>query len=380
MTHSSLRSRTRSAHPAKRVLTSALLASLLAGTALLSLNGCLTAEEKDPAPVPKETGILFALTSDRKTGGYSVVGLDSDFVQANIDPVHSDAVVRFRGGSDIFIINRYGRDNLQIVDRRNLKTVLQFAFAPLSNPQDVALHDSLVYVSFLGTSKIGIYRQQDGAAQGEIDLSAYADASDSLPETADLLFAGGFLYALTQNLDEKTPYWDPLTPHLLKIDPVTKQVAQAIALPFRNPGSLALDSAGGAIYIPCLGAYGANDGAILAVDLAKFQVKDTVATEAELGGDVGATLFENGMLYLDVNSLKADKVVSISPVDRKVADIVALGPYGLGGIAIDGRSSTLFVGDRTADAPRIRRFDLTTLQEKSKVDLGMPPVSLAVIR
>ncbi|HKP94400.1 MAG TPA: hypothetical protein VJ385_01465 [Fibrobacteria bacterium] len=354
--------------------------ALLAGAALLGLNACMTGDKEDPAPVPVEKAILFTLTSDYKTGGYSVIGIDSEFVQANIDPVHSDAVVRYEGGDDIFILNRLGRDNAQIIDRHNLKTVLQFPFEAGSNPQDIALKDSLLYVAFLGTDKIGIFHQGDGKAAGEIDVSAYGDSTDNLPETFDLQFAGGALYASTQNMDTKPKYWVPLIPHLLKIDPVSKKVIKAIELPYRNPGIMSYDSAKGMLYIPCLGSYGMNDGGILAVDLSKFEVADTVATEEELGGDVGGTLFHAGKLFLDVNTPTADKIIAVSTETGKAQDIAQLESYAAGGMAIDAKTSVLFFGDKKKGAARVHRFDLATFKESSEVDLGMAPIDMVVIR
>lgn len=385
MTDNTSTVRTRgSAAPGKSRLSKK--AAAWAGAALLCLSACTTSDEKDPAP-NTEKGILFALTSDYKTGSYSVVGIDSAFIANQIDPIHSDAVVRYLGGNDIFIINRLPRNSLQIVDRHNLHTVLEVGLPALSNPQDVELNDSLLYVAFYGTDKIGIYHQGEGAPKGEIDLSAYADSSDKLPETSDLLFVGDTLYALTQNLDTKNGFV-PLTAHLLKIDITTRKVTQALELPYGNPAGMTYDPASGKLYIPCRGLYSnpdysvKADGGIVVVDLSKFTIGDTLATEADLGGNVNQAILYKGSLYMDVGADAAEKIVAISVADGMARDIVDLNPYSVGGMAIDAKTSTLYLGDRKKGAERLRIFDADTFQEKegSKLDLGMPPVDMVVVR
>jgi hypothetical protein len=331
--------------------------------------------------VPDGVGYLFALTSDYKTGNYSIVGIDSSFSEKNIGPVHSDAVARYFGGSDIYIINRMGRDNMQVVDRGNLKTVLQYKFPPLSNPQDAAIQDGKVYVAFMGRDWIGIYGQENGDSLGAIDLHAYSDSADSLPETFALRLAGGKLYALAQNLDMHQ-FGLPLTAHLIQIDTASRKAVKSLELPFGNPQGIAYDAEAGKFYIPCIGNYGAADGGIVSVDLEGFAVTDTVATEEALGGDLGSAHLYKGKLILGVGAADAQKVVAVDVADGKAEEIFRTDLYSLGGLAIDAKTATLYAGDRKKGEERLRIFDLDGYKEKSgsKVDLGMPPVDMVVIR
>lgn len=362
---------------------------LLAGSALLVLNACMTDSGKDEASaIDVDKGYLFALTSDyQAAGNYSAYGIDSAFQFNLIDPVHPDAVVRYEGGDAIYVINRLGRDNMQVIDSRHLKTTLQIKFDAQSNPQDAVRKDGLIYVAFLATDKIGIYREADGGSEGSIDVSAYADESDGLAELADLQFADGVLYALTQNIDSKHGY-APLTAHLLRIDLAAGKVDRALELPFGNPAAITYDSSAARLYIPCRGeyadaAYKVNaDGGIVSVDLDAFEVSDTLATEAELGGNVNPAVLHDGKLFLSLGTDAADRIIAFSIADGKAQGIVDLAPYSTGGIALDAGTETLFVGDRASGNGQLRLFDAATLEEKpdSKVDLGMAPVDLAVIR
>jgi hypothetical protein len=365
-------------------------APAMAAAALLGLSACMTSsDDKDPAASSTDKGFLFTVTSDFATGSYSVLGIDSAFKQNNIDPINGDAGVRYLGGNDIFILNRSGRDNIQVVDRHNLKTVLQFKVDANSNPQDIALKDGKLYVAFLGADSIGIYDQEDGKALGKIDLSAYADSSDKLPETADVEFVDGTLYALTQNLKTDDNSYKPLTAHLIKIDVAAKKAIKALELPYGNPASISYDSAAGKFYIPCSGElfnedFSAKlDAGIVTVDLARFEIGEDVATEQDLGGNPRNAILYKGKLYMDVNGDTGDKVVAVSVSGGKVEEIVKLDePWSVGGMAIDAKSSTLFVGDRKKDAARLRIFDADTFKERddSKIDLGMPAYDMVVVR
>ena len=369
-----------STSPRKRILQ-----TILAAVSIFNLAACLHDSDDPVTPEPPSTAFVFAVTSDYKSGSYSAVGLDSAFSRVGVEAIHSDAVTYYRGGDDIFILNRMMRDNLQVIDRRSLLTVMQIAFPALSNPYDIAVKDSLLYVAFYGLDKILIYAQGDGSPQGEIDLSAYADSADGFAEASALRFVEGDLYVLTANLDSKT-HGPPMPPHLLKIDIASRQVTAALELPFRNPASLTYDSAAGRFHIPCMGEYihpdfSINaDGAILSVDLAAFAVADTLITEAALGGNLNAALLHGGKLFLSLGTGSEDRIVAISLADAEVEEVTSLGAYATGGMAIDAATATLIVGDRAGKT--LRRFDTDTFVENTayRVPLNLPPASLAVIR
>lgn len=376
--------------PMRKRLARAMLAAACASimTACLSA-GENTGPEKDPVDKPVPDAIarpfVFALSTDYRTGNYSAFGLDTAAALIDIAPIHSDATVRYLGGDDIFILNRLKRDNLQVISSRNLKTVMQIQFPAQSNPYDIAVKDSLLYVACFGLDKILVFRQSDGSAQGEIDVSEFADSSDGFAETSEIMFVGGYLYALTANLDMKT-YGPPMTAHLLKIDAATRTVTSSLELPFGNPASLTYDSVSGNIHIPCRGEYShpdftvKKDGGIVTVDLAAFTVTDTLIMEDALGGNVNGALFHDGKLFMSLGTDAKDRIIAISLLGAQVEVIAELPGYGTGGMAIDAPSRTLVVGDRGGKS--LRYFDLDTFDERSAASAGMelPPSSLAIIR
>ncbi len=381
--------------------------TLLASSFILGLTGCLVSnkEEEPSVPVivekPKdsvivkkpiepiiEKAMIFAVTSDYKTGSYSVYGLDSAFTSKDIAPIHSDAAVRFAGGNDILVLNRLGRDNMQVVDRHNLQTVLQFNFPAASNPYDVVVKDSLFYVGFYAYSKIGVYRQKDGSKLEEIDISAFTDTVDFLPETAALKILGNNLYVILGNLDAKSFLYSPLQARLLQIDLLTKST-KSLDLPFGNPLSITYDSASNKFFIPCAGTLSnpdytlKKDGAILGINLSSLTVSDTVATETTLGGGLNKTVYYKGKLYMDLTTeaegMTLEKLISINLADKKAETMAEAKGYEMSGLVIDEKTNTLYLGDRRAG---LRIFDLATGQEKegSKINLGLPISDLAIVR
>lgn len=357
----------------------------------LLLIGCLTNETiEDSQTIPvKSTEKAFVLTvnSDYKTGSYSAFGIDSSYSNNTIGAITGDAAVRYLGGSDIYILNRAsGHENIQVLDRHSLNTILQIPLPALSNPYDIALKDSLLYVGFFGAyPKIGIYKQFDGTKMGDIDLSSYADTIDHFPEVTELRLVGNTLYVLIANENNKT--YEFLQAKLARIDLATKKI-EVINLPIGNPLSLTYDSAENKMYIPLRGAYfkpGSYtdlelDGAIVSVNLAKFLVTDTVITEKALQGSLNNLLLNDGQLIMDLTTAAMEKLISIEATTTKVTDWASLDPYGFSGMDLDKKTNTLFIGDRTKG---LRAFDLASRKENgtSNVSMGPLPISsLAVIR
>lgn len=348
-----------------------------------ALGACLSNEEKEHPTLP-DAAYVFAITSDYKVGAYAAYGLTSGTRLPDIESNHEDAAVRFHGGSDIFVINRLGRDNLQVVDRNNLKVVMAVKFPDASNPQDVEAKDGRLYVCFLAYDSILVYDQANGNRIGGIDIHAYAD-SDGFAEAAALRFAGDVLYAVVQNLDIHDPLYKPhANPKLLKIDVAKHTVEKAITLPFSNPQGITYDPSTGKLYIPCVGEYTDEkyqpklDGGIVAFDPA-LDSATILASEEDLGGNVGRMELNDGKLIFNLGMAAADRVEALSLSDKSAKTIVDLAPYAGGGIAVDAGTNTLCVGDRKKG---LRLFHLDNFQEKDStdIDLGLPPVDIAVIR
>ena len=89
-------------------------------------------------------GFTLVTTTDFATGSTSSVDRAAHTSVNDVEPIHSDAVARWYG-SYVYVVNRAGGDNIQILDpSNNFATVDQFSTGNGSNPHDIV-------VSSLGT-------------------------------------------------------------------------------------------------------------------------------------------------------------------------------------------------------------------------------------
>ncbi|HEY8142305.1 MAG TPA: hypothetical protein VIG06_06530 [Kofleriaceae bacterium] len=118
----------------------------------------------------------FAVGTDFFSAGIaSSIGIPGlDVVQNAVDGVAStDPVVRTMDGR-IYIVNRFGADNVTVLDATSLQLVAQISTGAGSNPQDVAADGDRLYVPTLagrGVVVLDLARPDEGVID-TIDLSA----------------------------------------------------------------------------------------------------------------------------------------------------------------------------------------------------------------
>ncbi|RKZ05528.1 hypothetical protein DRQ05_06285, partial [bacterium] len=125
------------------------------------------------APEATAADFAFITTTDYSTGSSSVIWLDASHTEeSNVASVYSDAVSRYYNGL-VYVVNRYGGDNIQILDpANNFATVRQFSVGSGSDPHDIAfVNETKAYVSRYNTNDLWIVDPSTGAHTGTIDLS-----------------------------------------------------------------------------------------------------------------------------------------------------------------------------------------------------------------
>lgn len=138
------------------------------------------AADGGPDPVDAVSGggsaTAFAVGTDFVSAGIaSAIHIpDLEVVQNAIDGVAStDPVVRHEGNR-LFIVNRFGADNVTVLDAASLQLVAQISTGAGSNPQDVAADGDLLYLPTLsgpGVAVVDLARPDEGVID-TIDLSA----------------------------------------------------------------------------------------------------------------------------------------------------------------------------------------------------------------
>jgi len=135
----------------------------------------------DSGPVPDsgagqpEPATVFAVATDFFSAGIaSAIDIPALEVEQNaVDGVAStDPVVRYQDGR-LFIVNRFGHDNVTVLDAASFELIAQISTGAGSNPQDVAADGDLLYVPTLagrGVAVLDLAHPDDGVVD-TIDLS-----------------------------------------------------------------------------------------------------------------------------------------------------------------------------------------------------------------
>jgi hypothetical protein len=155
----------------------------------------------DAEPPPE--AIAYAVGTDFATSGvlskleFPALAVTQDVVAG---VASTDPVLRESGGK-LYIVNRFGADNVTIVDLATKTLVEQVSTGAGSNPQDVAVKGDLLYVPALGSKGVLVVDLTDtGAPPAEIDLSSFD--GDGKPDASSAMLVGDDLYVTLGLLDD----------------------------------------------------------------------------------------------------------------------------------------------------------------------------------
>jgi hypothetical protein len=328
----------------------------------------------DPSSNLPTTNVAFVLTTDFSTGSYSVVDIATreTFNDIGLGAVNSDIGLARFFNNRIYVVNRFGADNIQIIDPQQGYTTppnAQLSMGSGSNPQDIAFIDpAKAYVSRLEAAALQIINPTTLTLTGTLDLQSLVKPNDpdGLPEPAQMLVQGGLLYVALQHLD---PFFVPVAPgEIAVIDPATDQIDTVIPLTRSNPFSaLQFSAALNRILISTIGGFRAfgnldNDGGIEAIDPVTHAV-ELIIDEDTLGGDI--THFEivsatKGFAIV-VSPAAAginNTLVSFNPTTGAVTMLAGPFDTALPHFAINSRGE-LYLTVREPAAPGVRIFDTT---------------------
>ena len=335
---------------------------------------------------------LFVITTDFSTGSTAFLAANAAEAEVNLLGIHSDAVGHYHDGR-VYIVNRLGQDNILVLDAMDLRTPLtQFSVGNGANPHDIEIvAPDKAYVSRYDAASLLIVNPQNGAALGEIDLSAFADA-DGLPEVSQIVRVGDRLYLSCQRLD-RNGSWGPAdvsylivvdlaTDTLVDVDPDAEGV-QGIALSAGNPNSMAV--VGAQIAVGVVVNFGDRAGGVEIVDTATNRSLGLAVSEEDLGGDITSmVLVEQNRGYAVV----ADEnfANSVRPFELSSGTVGAPLEHISGGyiasLAVDG--DRLIVADRGSfsdpASAGLKFYDAATgAFLRGPIDTGLPPANIVVL-
>jgi len=335
----------------------------------------------DATPLPPDR-LLVTTEQYGSGGGVTVIDLATGEPTINVALTSDDVTARWFNHR-IYVLNRYGADNLMILDDLSYRLVRQVSVRPEDN-QACNPHDLL----FLSTcrayltcyEKPTIYAAHPDAPLPDVlvpavDLSPLADA-DGLPEASHMARVGGEVYVALERLD-RTNGWAPSLPsRLAVVDPESDELLGDIPLQGANPVGPLLPLAGTKdLVVACAGDWSDADAGIERVHTASSSSELVVGSDV-LGGVPSAfTLDASGCGFALVTEPETYETGIVSfCLDGTVSPCIPVGTGTLSDVAL-GPDGVLYVTDRTLDAPGVRRFDAASCAEiaESPIPTGFPP-------
>jgi DNA-binding beta-propeller fold protein YncE len=339
---------------------------------------------------PVHAARAYVVESDFSSGSFSTVNVSTRALACNAASVHSDARVRWYDGR-VYIINRFGADNIEVLDGATSAFVRQFSVGNGSNPYDIAFASPThAYVARYASADVWIVDPSTGAHTGTVSLAALADA-DGKPEPDHMIMVGPLLFISLQRVDQAGGFLptdsslvavvDTRTDALVDCDAVAAGV-QGILLPRVNPvTAFVFDAPRTRLYLGCVGRYNVNDGGIVSVDPVSLAATGVVATEAALGGDVlDLAWHDDERAYAIVGDAAFNtSLVRWSPVSGSAeGTLYSPGGFSLADAEVTPDGSEVWVCNSSFGSPGLRVFSTATgLLVAGPLFCVLPPQGIA---
>jgi len=356
----------------------AQVAAALALMVLVTAGACGDAAAGDPdagpdavvicGPVAPETrphGRLVVATEQYGSGGgITVIDLDTLEPSINVALAHDDVTVRWFDDR-IWVLNRFGADNIMILDGRTYGLIKQFSVRPgtnlACNPHDLLFLDRCrVYLSCLEQSRVYVVDPTASLGEelvGSIDLSSLSDA-DGLPEISHMALVDGLVYVAVERL-ERSAGWIPAPPsYVAVVDPATDTLVDTIDLAEPNPvGPLVPIPGTSDLVVAAGGDWSGGAAGLLRIDT-MAGTSALALSAADLGGLVASfALGGDGCGHaVLMTPMTFDTSVVRFCLDGTVEACIPVGDRLITAVALvdDGR---LLVTDATDASPGVRIFD-----------------------
>ena len=335
-------------------------------------------------------GRAYVVESDYATGSCSGVNATSKVPACDVSSVHADARVRWYNGR-VYVVNRFGADNIQVLDGITYALVRQFTVGNGANPYDIAFASPThAYVTRYESADLWIVDPATGAHTGTVSLASLADA-DGIPEMDHLEMVGPLLFVSLQRVDRNAGFQptdsslvavvDTRTDVLVDCDATTPGV-QGILLPRTNPVTpFVFDEPRTRLYLGCAGRYGVVDGGIVRVDPVSLRADGVAAEEDSLGGDVlDLAWHDDQRAYAIVSDpLFNTELIRWSPSSgRRVATLYQPGGFSLSDAEVTPDGDEVWACNSSFGSPGIRVFSTATgLPVGSPITCTLPPQGLS---
>ncbi|MBI2058495.1 MAG: hypothetical protein HYT87_01855 [Nitrospirae bacterium] len=384
-----------------RKLTSRL--GLILFTAFLLGIGC--AEKEKTGGLAPSKGAVIVTTDFGGSGTVASLSLGPDpalwSLSDKLELVSSDPTVRVFG-SRVYVINRFGADNIQLLDpNNNYLTAGQYSIGKGANPHDILeLSATKAYVTRFEPpyDDILIVNPTTGDELGTISLKGVSGLNKtSTPRPHQMIKVDDRVYVILQNLDSAfsetgnslLAVIDPASDALIDADPATPEI-DTIDLGLKNASGNALYK--DEVFIAGAGDYLAQNPAaeagVVAVNVKTHAVR-TIIGGAALSGRPGEDLAvtESGRGYLAVtdSAYPATFKPSLLEFDAATGSLGAAIYTGsstasaLQSFELDSRGHLLIL-DRDPANPGVVVVDTKTRATiGDRFPTSIPPAAIAIV-
>ncbi|RMH41019.1 MAG: hypothetical protein D6689_12105 [Deltaproteobacteria bacterium] len=284
----------------------------------------------------------------------------------------SDPVVRVFGDR-VYVINRFGFDNVTIIDRLTGTLIDQISTGANTNPQDVAVKGDTIYVAALGAGEVIVLDAANpDAAPGAIDISSYD--TDGVPDATSIYLVGDKLLVAVGLLDAD------FVSHggkVIVIDTTDDTVVGDFDLTHRNPvGWLQPRGADELVIATAENPFQptTSPGCLERIDVSGTpKAAGCLADNSSLGGTVAGYAAVGDTVYAAIttsDSFDAGKLVAIT--DAGVSnDSLTAASVQPGDVAACP-TGEIVISDRAAGGLRVYGSDGDELTSDA-IDIGLPP-------
>ena len=331
---------------------------------------------------------VIAVSGDFSSGVglLSTIGIPTLEVDANaVEGVASQDPVLRLIDDRLYIINRFGQDNVTILGAADRSLVQQISTGEGSNPQDVAVKGTTLYVAALNRAGVLVIDPSDPTAIETIDLSAL-DANDGIPDCNSVALVDDLLFVTCGILQNFVPAGPG---KVAVIDTTDNSLVDTLDLETANPfGFLYATPAAGGLGGDLLMATvdfgsGLTAGCVERIGVSDPpEAKGCLLQNTDLGGYASGYTSGDGELFVTVTS-GFDKMGTAAHVeyyavadDQLMPSTFEHGDQRLFDVARCPTGEWVF-----ADAAGgIRVYDVDEVELTTEpVDIGLPPIANGMV-
>ncbi len=294
-----------------------------------------------------------------------------------------DPVLR-QYGDKLYVINRFGSNNITILDAKTLTFEEQISTGVDSNPQDVAVVGGKLYVPALGTK--GVVVISGGAVEKTIDLTSLdtMGANDMQPDCVSAYTVGTKVYVACGVLDSFNAVE---VGKIGVIDTATDTLVTSVAMSYKNPSGFLVQTPASSAFagdlliatIPDFQDY--STGCVQRVSTGATPMVSCGPTNQDLGGFANkvSVSADGKTLYVSVGTYDAsfNESGTLKTVDLDSGMLAAAPLSKATQMIVDVAAcpgGDVVASDKALNAAGLRVWRGTTERTTEAMSIGLKPV------